>query len=106
MANAGQRTGHGPVILDLDIASVPKLFGLSIALTNRQTRRGFGGVWGLTSGVLMETVLSSLFAHVMMIVQSAAIFDIIRGRDSGWIPKGGMTARYRWDGCCDIISCT
>jgi membrane glycosyltransferase len=32
-------------------------------------------------------VLSSLFAHVMMMVQSAAIFDILRGRDSGWNPQ-------------------
>jgi membrane glycosyltransferase len=37
--------------------------------------------------VVMETVLSSLFAHVMMMVQSAAIFDIFRGRDSGWNPQ-------------------
>lgn len=71
----------------LALLLLPKLFGLSIALTNREMRRGFGGAWGLTSGVVMETVLSSLFAHVMMMVQSAAIFDIIRGRDSGWNPQ-------------------
>jgi membrane glycosyltransferase len=29
-------------------------------------------------------VLSSLFAHVMMLVQTSAIVDILRGRDSGW----------------------
>jgi membrane glycosyltransferase len=71
----------------LALLLLPKLFGMSLALFSREKRRGFGGVWGLTSGVIMETVLSSLFAHVMMIVQSAAIFDIIRGRDSGWNPQ-------------------
>ena len=32
-------------------------------------------------------MLSSLIAHVMMMVQSSAIFDILRGRDSGWNPQ-------------------
>ncbi len=71
----------------LALLLLPKLFGLLTALFNNERRRGFGGVWGLLSGVVMETILSSLFAHVMMIVQSAAIFDIIRGRDSGWNPQ-------------------
>ncbi len=71
----------------LTLLLVPKLFGLVLVLFDGEKRRGFGGLWGLTSSVVMETVLSSLFAHVMMIVQSAAIFDIIRGRDSGWNPQ-------------------
>jgi membrane glycosyltransferase len=71
----------------LALLLLPKLFGLLTSLFNGERRRGFGGVWGLFSGVVMETILSSLFAHVMMIVQSAAIFDIIRGRDSGWNPQ-------------------
>ena len=71
----------------LALLLLPKLFGLLTALFNGARRRGFGGIWGLFSGVVMETILSSLFAHVMMIVQSAAIFDIIRGRDSGWNPQ-------------------
>ena len=71
----------------LALLLLPKMFGLLTVLFNGEKRRGFGGVWGLFSGVVMETILSSLFAHVMMIVQSAAIFDIIRGRDSGWNPQ-------------------
>ena len=71
----------------LALLLLPKLFGFLVALFSRKKRRGFGGVWGLMSGIVMETVLSSLIAHIMMIVQSAAIFDIIRGRDSGWNPQ-------------------
>ncbi len=71
----------------LTLLLTPKLFGLLLALFSNEKRRGFGGVWGLTVSVLMETVLSSLFAHVMMMAQSAAIFDILRGRDSGWNPQ-------------------
>src|SRR4029453_3477851 len=71
----------------LALLLLPKLFGLLTTLFNNKRRRGFGGGLGLFSGVVMETILSSLFPHVMMIVQSAAIFDIIRGRDSGWNPQ-------------------
>ena len=71
----------------LTLLLLPKLFGFVLALFDSEKRRGFGGVWGLTSSVAMETVLSSLFAHVMMLVQSGAIFDIIRGRDGGWNPQ-------------------
>lgn len=71
----------------LTLLLLPKVFGYVLALFNNEKRRGFGGVWGLTVSVLMETILSSLFAHVMMMVQSAAIIDILRGRDSGWNPQ-------------------
>jgi membrane glycosyltransferase len=41
----------------------------------------------LFAGVLIETVLSSLFAHIMMLLQSSAVLDVFRGRDSGWKPQ-------------------
>jgi membrane glycosyltransferase len=71
----------------LTILLLPKLFGFFVALFDTAKRRGTGGAFGLFSSVIMETLLSSMFAHVMMMVQSAAIFDIIRGRDSGWNPQ-------------------
>lgn len=77
----------GLLFWTLTLLLLPKVFGLLLSLFNAVKRRGFGGVWGITSSVLLETVLSSLFAHVMMMVQSSAIFDIIRGRDSGWNPQ-------------------
>jgi membrane glycosyltransferase len=71
----------------LTLLLLPKVFGLLTVIFNGRMRRALGGVWGITSSVVMETVLSSLIAHVMMMVQSAAIFDIFRGRDSGWNPQ-------------------
>ena len=50
-------------------------------------RRGFGGPFVLLAGVLAETILSSLFAHIMMLLQSSAVVDVFRGRDSGWKPQ-------------------
>ena len=37
--------------------------------------------------MLIETILSSLFAHIMMLLQSSAVIDVFRGRDSGWKPQ-------------------
>jgi membrane glycosyltransferase len=71
----------------LALLLLPKVFGWLTVIFNGRKRRAFGGIWGVTSSVLAETVLSSLFAHVMMMVQSSAIFDILRGRDSGWNPQ-------------------
>jgi membrane glycosyltransferase len=71
----------------LALLLLPKVFGWLTVIFNGRKRRAFGGVWGLTASVLTETVLSSLIAHVMMMVQSSAIFDILRGRDSGWNPQ-------------------
>jgi len=71
----------------LTVLLLPKLFGLLTIIFSGRKRRSFGGLVGLTTSVVLETVLSSLFAHVMMMVQSAAIFDIFRGHDSGWNPQ-------------------
>lgn len=71
----------------LTLLLLPKLFGLLTVVFSGRKRRAFGGLWGVTTSIVMETVLSSLFAHVMMMVQSAAVFDILRGRDSGWNPQ-------------------
>lgn len=77
----------GLLFWTLTLLLLPKVLGVLTVIFSGRKRRGFGGFWGITSSVVTETVLSSLFAHVMMIVQSSAIFDIIRGRDSGWNPQ-------------------
>jgi membrane glycosyltransferase len=77
----------GLLFWTLTLLLLPKLFGFVTVIFSREKRRSFGGLWGVSASVITETVLSSLFAHVMMMVQSAAIFDILRGRDSGWNPQ-------------------
>jgi membrane glycosyltransferase len=86
------------LLFTLALLLLPKLFGYILALFSTRKRRGFGGIWGMTVSMVMETVMSSLVAHIMMVIQSAAIFDIIRGRDSGWNPQrrddGSLPARW------------
>jgi membrane glycosyltransferase len=41
-------------------------------------------VIGVCTSVLLEIVLSALYAPVLMLIQSRYVFEIIMGRDSGW----------------------
>jgi membrane glycosyltransferase len=75
------------LMLTLGILLLPKVFAYVLAVMDSKQRRGFGGAAILFAGLLAETVLSSLFAHIMMILQSAAVIDVFRGRDSGWKPQ-------------------
>ena len=75
------------LLLTLGVLLLPKLFAYLLAIMDTRQRRGFGGALTLLAGVLIETVLSSLFAHIMMLLQSTAVVDVFRGRDSGWKPQ-------------------
>jgi membrane glycosyltransferase len=75
------------LFMTLGLLLLPKLCGYMLVAFNGEARRAHGGLGGLTASMLIETLLSSLFAHVMMMVQTSAIIDILRGRDSGWNPQ-------------------
>jgi membrane glycosyltransferase len=74
---------------------IPKLLGLIRALLSRRIRRASGGVIGVSASILLEMVLSALYAPVLMLVQSRHVFEVFMGRDSGWKPQrrdGGGTS--------------
>ena len=62
----------------------PKFLAFIVLLTNRDTRKKFGGGLRVLAGIIAETVLSGLTAPVMMIFQSSAVGEILFGRDAGW----------------------
>ena len=65
----------------------PKLMGL-IALTQDDAlRRQLGGWSSIVKGVILETVTAVATAPVIMLTQTMAIVDILRGRQSGWLPQ-------------------
>jgi membrane glycosyltransferase len=66
------------------VLMAPKLFGLVLLCTDRQMARRFGGIFRTGLSVLVESVLSSLIAPVMMVMQSAVVAGILTGRDVGW----------------------
>ncbi len=74
------------LLLTLSLLLLPKLFGYLVALFGPE-RQGFGGAVALTASLLFETVMSSLIAHILMALQTAAIIEVLLGRDSGWKPQ-------------------
>jgi membrane glycosyltransferase len=89
----------------------PKVFGYLLLLQDRQTVRCCGGALRIGLSVLVETVLSSLIAPVMMLMQSAEVMGIVTGRDAGWkaqrrddgsIPLRAVARRHRTHTLCGI----
>ncbi|GGE40654.1 glucans biosynthesis glucosyltransferase H [Marinicauda pacifica] len=82
-------------IIAMAVVLVPKVLGwLSILVRPRHMMR-YGGPVALTASVLVETLMSALYAPVMMLAQANIILDIVLGRDSGWRPQrrdGGAIA--------------
>ncbi len=77
----------GLFVATMAVLFLPKLFGLLVALTSREVRKGIGGPVRATASVLVESLLAALLAPVMMAIQSAAVADILLGRDAGWNPQ-------------------
>jgi membrane glycosyltransferase len=74
----------GLFVLTLSLLIAPRLMALGLALSSPEQRRGFGGAWPLIGGFLVESLASMLIAPVMMVMQSAAVAEVLIGRDSGW----------------------
>ncbi len=72
----------------------PRILGLIVLLTDRNGRRDSGGAANLILGSLFETLVSTLIAPIVMVMQSAAIISILRGRDAGWHPQRRDDGRY------------
>jgi membrane glycosyltransferase len=84
---------------------VPKLFGYLLLLGDGTLRRGCGGGLRALASVVIETLVSGLIAPVMMLMQSAAVTEILIGRDAGWsvqrrddgtLPLTELLRRYGW----------
>jgi membrane glycosyltransferase len=74
---------------------IPKMLGLIRALFSSRIRRSSGGVIGVAASIMLETILSALYAPILMMVQSRHVFEVFMGRDSGWKPQrrdGGSTS--------------
>ncbi len=77
----------GLLFATLALLLLPKIFGYLVIIIDPEKSREFSDSGRLGASIVFETVLSALLAPVMMAVQSAAIVDILRGRDSGWKPQ-------------------
>ena len=80
---------------------IPKMLGLIRALLSPRIRRSGGGVIGVAASILLEGILSALYAPILMMVQSRHVFEVFMGRDSGWKPQrrdsGGTSWSDAWE---------
>jgi membrane glycosyltransferase len=75
---------------------IPKMIGLVRALLSKRIRRGAGGIIGVAASFLVETILSALYAPILMIVQSRHVLEVFMGRDSGWKPQQRDSVGTSW----------
>ncbi|WP_400766044.1 glucans biosynthesis glucosyltransferase MdoH [Methylosinus sporium] len=73
--------------LTMAILLAPKFFGLILAMIDRETRRGSGGIIMLLISTLFEVLMSALLAPIMMLIQTGHVFHILFGADTGWDPQ-------------------
>jgi membrane glycosyltransferase len=74
---------------------LPKALGLLRALVNRELVRTVG-VIRLILGVPAEIVLSALYAPISMMIQTRQLWEIARGRDSGWSVQTRKRSALPW----------
>jgi membrane glycosyltransferase len=85
---------------------IPKLLGAAWALRNGLERKRNGGVARVVGGVLLESILSTLMAPVLMVGQTHAVVSVLLlRRDAGWgtqrrvaanAPLTSYLAQHRW----------
>jgi membrane glycosyltransferase len=83
-------------IFTMIVLFTPKLLGLVRTLFRSKVRKGCGGFLGLTLSTLIETVISALYAPIMMLVQTHHVIHILTGRDSGWNPQRRHASMTAW----------
>lgn len=71
-------------IATMIIVLLPKALGLLLEIKRCQEAADYAGIGRAIAGVATETVLSMLFAPILMVTQSSAVAQILVGRDAGW----------------------
>jgi membrane glycosyltransferase len=90
-------------IFSMIVLLLPKTLGLVRALLNWELLRTVNPV-RLVLGVVLETVLSALYAPISMMIQTRQVWEIFRGQDSGWSVQSrkstalpfGLLLRRHW----------
>ena len=83
-------------IVSMAVVLAPKVFGWIAALVRWRLCMGFGGPLMLTLSTLFETLLSALYAPILMFTQTHVIWLVLRGSDSGWKPQRRDDGALGW----------
>ncbi len=62
----------------------PKLMGGALVLSRPGERRAFGGTKQVVRGMAAEVAVSAILAPILMVANTKAVLQIVRGQDAGW----------------------
>ncbi|MGB7391889.1 MAG: glucans biosynthesis glucosyltransferase MdoH, partial [Marinomonas sp.] len=82
--------------LSMALVLAPKVYGWLSALLYPKRCMSFGGPILLTLDTLLEVALSALYAPILMFSQFLVVFDVLKGRDSGWKPQSRDDGATPW----------
>lgn len=82
-------------IFTVCILLLPKTLGFLHGLFSRSTRTGSGPI-RLTLSVLTELFFSILYAPIFMMIHSQQLWEIFRGKDSGWSTQQRDSQKANW----------
>lgn len=71
-------------LFSMVVLMVPRFLALAEIHQRTNQVSAYGGRTRLSISFLIEFIVSTLLAPIMMLVHSQNIFDILRGRDTGW----------------------
>lgn len=100
-------------IATLGIVHLPKLLGIVWAARSADSRRANHGLVRLVGGTLLESLLATIIAPILMVGQTSAVLAILFGRDAGWGAQrrnAGQSAfgvylrQYRWPMAWGLIT--
>ncbi len=83
-------------IFTMIVLLTPKVLGLVRTLFTPKIRKGCGGFLGVTASTALETIISALYAPIMMLLQTNHVLEILTGRDSGWNSQRRHTSMTAW----------
>ena len=89
-------------IFTMVVLFTPKVLGMLRSIFTSRIRKGCGGALGILFSTLLETLLSALYAPIMMVVQTQHVIEILTGRDSGWNAQRRRADATAWSEAAHI----
>jgi membrane glycosyltransferase len=74
----------------------PKVLSIVLIVAKRRTARDYGGIFRLTTSVVLEILLSSLLAPIRMVFHSRFVLMNVLGRTVTWGSQDREDAETRW----------
>ncbi|MGX9355555.1 glucans biosynthesis glucosyltransferase MdoH [Roseobacteraceae bacterium S113] len=78
---------------------LPKVLGASAIATRSDVRARYGGIVPFAGTTLVEIALAILYAPILMVQQTQAVFLAMLGRSGTWAPQARGTTGYSMGAC-------